>query len=107
MKEAAKTLVKIDEKIKAISDAYRAKINNGVVPGQPLPDIPAKLTVLKNEREEFLTELPGTLESKMGTASYQKLKTFVEEEIAPRIRPIIAADIRNTNAPQPSSPLQP
>lgn len=107
MKEADKNLKVTDNKIKAITQAYRAKVSEGIIPGQHLPDIPLELISLKNEREQFLTELPKVLEAKMGTNGYQKLKAFVDHEIAPRIHPIMAADVRNTATQAPSSPLQP
>lgn len=106
IKEAARILNVTDNKIKAITQAYRAKVARGVIPGQSLPDIPTELTVLKKEREAFLTELPDVLETKLGSSGYRRLKFFIDQEIAPRIRPIMAAGVRDTMA-QTSSILQP
>jgi hypothetical protein len=94
----------IDEEIKDITQQFRASVANGLAPGQPVPPIPSQLLTLKKERETLLSKLPHELKDTLGETAYQKLDTFIYQDLAPRIRPIMGESTIPATGSTPSQP---
>lgn len=107
VKDITNDLKAVDNRIKAVVQAYRAKVANGIPAGKKPPEIPSELHTLKSERENILLSGQERLRTSMGNAGFERLLLFVHREITPKIRVITSVNQTGNSGGVPTAPDQP
>ena len=91
-------VAKQDKKAREIIDKFRAKYPGGKVPeGQPVPQAPAELAALQQERNAIILKGRDRLRATLGDEAFGRFDAFVHSQIAPKLK------VDQLNVPQLNS----
>lgn len=85
----------VDAEAKVVIDRFRANHPTGQLKaGEALPPPPAELLVLQERRNNLVLEARDRLLQSFGPAEFDRFQKFVEEKVAPQIKPRSADTLR-------------